>query len=333
MIIALVMMAIGLQASAGITTVTLRSTVRVSGDEPITLGRVSSIEGDQAAMLEGLVIGELISGESGEWQQLSIDDLRARIEREPGLHAGSVVIDGSGVSIRRSGPGQRAAKNAAHHEKDEDVTPTGPVVRDHIERWVRDRYRIGKDLMRMEFRNQDNKFLDTPTTDRLVEIREISKRGRTAIRVIVLEHLEVAAEQALVFDVEIFREVLVATGRVNRGTVLGESMVMTERRWVSPDDEAAFREDALGMALSKTINAGQLIQNQHIELPLVIRRGDIVSAKSISGSIVVTVKGRAKANARLGETVEIESMNGSSHFRAKATGKGRAVILKDGEMS
>jgi flagella basal body P-ring formation protein FlgA len=332
-LIGFMLMLIPVHAFGGVTTISLRSTVRVSSDAPITLGQISEIEGDQAGLLNDLAIGELLQGESGQWQQLGIDDLRARIESEPGLHAGSVVIDGSGVSVRRSEVGQRAAITAAQSEKEEELKPAGPVVRDHIERWVRDRYRIGKDLMRMSFRKLDDGFLNTPTTDRLVEIKEISKRGRTAIRVIVLDNLEVAAEQALIFDVEIFREVLVATGRVNRGTVLDESMVMTERRWVIPDDEAASSEDALGMALSKTINSGQLIQTQHIELPLMIRRGDIISAKSISGSIVVTIRGRAKANARLGETVEIESMNGLSQFRARATGKGRAVILKDGEMS
>lgn len=332
-LIGFMVMLISAHAFGGVTTISLRSTVRVSGDAPITLGQVSDIEGDQAGLLEGLVIGELLEGEPGQWQQLGIDDLRLRIEGDAGLHAGSVIIDGAGVSVRRSEPGQRIAKDAAQTEKDEELKPAGPVVRDHIERWVRDRYRIGKDLMRMSFRNLDDAFLDTPTTGRLVEIKEISRRGRTAIRVIVLDNLEVAAEQALIFDVEIFREVLVATGRVNRGTVLDESMVMTERRWVTPDDEAASSTTALGMALSKTINGGQLIQTQHIELPLVIRRGDLISAKSISGSVVVTVRGRAKANARLGETVEIESMNGLSEFRARATGKGRAVILKDGEMS
>jgi len=328
------LMATAVAASGGVTTITLRSTVRVSTDAPITLAQVGRIEGDQSKLLTGLVIEELFKGEAGHWQSFTASDLRDLLENDSAVHSGSVVIEGAGVSVRKMDSKRTvAAKLSAEPANDIEVQQAGPVVRSHVERWVRDRYQIGDDLLRMSFRSNDNEFLSTPTDSRLVEIREISKRGRTAIRVIVLENLEVAAEQALVFDVEIFRPVLIARQRVNRGKVLDASHIMTERRWVSPEDQSASSEDALGMALSRTINAGQLIQDQHIELPLVIRRGDIVTAKSISGSVIVTVRGRAKANARLREIVEIESMNGENVFRAQATGKGKAVIIRDGGLS
>ncbi len=321
-------------ASGGVTTISLRSTVRVSTDAPVTLADVGQIEGDQSELLAELEIEELFKGEDGHWQSFDANDLRDLMERADSIHAGSVVIGGAGVSVRKMALTTTvASKISAVTVADAEIKHVGPVVRSHVERWVRDRYQIGDDLLRISFRGNDEEFLSTPTDSRLVEIREISKRGRTAIRVIVFENLEVAAEQALVFDVEIFRTVLVARQRVNRGKVLDASHILSERRWVSPDDQSASSGDALGMALSRTVNAGQLIQEQHIELPLVIRRGDIVTAKSISGSVIVTVRGRAKANARLREVVEIESMNGENVFHAQATGKGKAVIIRDGGLS
>tara|TARA_R110000868_G_scaffold241497_2_gene496372 strand:- start:126149 stop:127198 length:1050 start_codon:yes stop_codon:yes gene_type:complete len=331
LLIAMLMSAVSVHGFAGITTVSLRSTVRISGDDPITLGQLGEIEGDQAELLAGVSIEELIEAAAGQWESISKDDLRALINACAEINAGSVVINGPDVSVRRSGvdaPVSAATQRATDDHSDKKSV-AGPVVRNHVERWVRDRYKVGTDLLRISYRDIDEAFLSTSTEGRLVEIKEISKRGRTAIRVIVLDDLMVASEQALLFDVEIFRTVLVARERVNRGSVLNESVTMSDRRWVSPEEHAADADEAMGMALSKTINEGQMIESQHIELPLVIRRGDIVSAKSIAGSVVVTVRGRAKSNARLGETIEIESMNGDSQFRAKATGKGRAAILKD----
>ncbi len=333
MIIASLMMLLTTDAIAGITTITLRSTVRVSHEDPITLADIGSVEGDQAELLVALELGELLAGAESGWRSISSDDLRGLIEQDAQLNGGSIVIKGTSSSVRRMGAATTPTKVAAAPSSNEQVDANGPVVRDHVDRWVRDRYRIGKDLARMSFRDLDEAFLDTTTSGRLVEIREISRRGRTAIRVIVLDELIVVEERALIFDVEIFRDVLIANQRVNRGTHLDEGMFMIERRWVSPEEQSVHREDAIGMALSKTINPGQLITNEHVELPLVIRRGDIVSAKSISGSVVVTVRGRAKANARLGETIEFESMDGEKHFRAKATGKGRAAIQKEGNLS
>lgn len=328
----LVMMMVELQASAGITSITLKSTVRIKHDAPITLGQIGTIDGDQSDALDGMVIEQLLKDTGDGWLELSETDLRVLIESNDALLSGSIVIrGGSRVAVRRI---EQTIAPATHTKNStEDATAKGPVVRDHLDRWVRDRYKVGDDLVRMSFRNHDETFLRQSTSGMLVEIREISRRGRTAVRVILLKELIVTSEQALIFDVEIFREVLVATQRVNRGKVLDESMVMSERRWVGPDDQAATTDAALGMSISKTVNAGQLIEEQHIELPLVIRRGDIVSAKSIAGSVVVTVRGRATSNARLGEIIEIESLNGENRFKAKATGKGRAVLKKDGDLS
>jgi flagella basal body P-ring formation protein FlgA len=317
----------------GITTVTLRSTVRVSHEQPITLADIGAVEGDQAEFLADLNLESLLDGVDSKWCLLSSDDLRGLIERDAQLNGGSIVIEGTSSSVRRMGAAPVSSKTTPLATQREQLAADGPIVRDHVDRWVRDRYRIGTDLVRMTFRDLDEPFLETTTAGRLVEIREISRRGRTAIRVIVLDELIVVEERALIFDVEIFRDVLIANQRVNRGTHLDATKFMTERRWVTPEEQSVHRDDAVGMALSKTINPGQLITVEHVELPLVIRRGDIVSAKSISGSVVVTVRGRAKSNARLGETIEFESMNGENHFRAKATGKGRAAILKEGNLS
>lgn len=329
-LIALLAMAVPSVAIASVTTVELRSTVRISFDEPVTLGQISTIAGDQSELLDGLVIEDLLTDTDEPWMKVGLDALRALIAEQPNLNEGSVVVRGGEVSIRRlSEQLKLAPRSDGSVESHTEEMIDGPVVRDHIDRWVRDRYKIGDDLFRMNFRDHDEPFLKTSTSDRLVEIREISRNGRTAIRVIVLDSVTVAAERALIFDVEIFRSVLIATERVNRGKILDATKIMTERRWVRPDEFAALKEDAIGMAMCKTVNPGQMIQSQHIEFPVVIRRGDIVSAKSISGSVVVTVRGRAKANARLGETIEFESMNGQNSFRAKANGKGRAVILKE----
>jgi len=332
-IIALLAMAINAHALGDITTITLKSTVRVSGDKPVQLGQISSIIGDQTELLVGLVVEELFSGERGNWQKVSTEDLRALIEGEPAINGGSVVIEGGGVSVRRlDSPLVQEQRTAAKVEL-ESSEPSGPVLRGNIERWVRDRYKIGSDLVRMTFRSQDEGFIAQETEGRLVEIREISKRGRTAIRVVLFEGFEIVDERAVVFEVEIFRAVLVAGERINRGTILDDSHFMAERRWVSPEEQAAGAHEAIGMAISKTINPGQLLQRQHIELPLVIRRGDIVSAKSIAGSVVVTVRGRAKSSARKGEIVEIESMNGETSFNARAISKGRALIIQDSELN
>ena len=329
-LLALLALLIPAGALGEVTTVSLRSSVRISGDQPITLGQISTITGDQSELLRGLGIDDLFEDTAAGWERVGVDDLRTLLESEAGIHAGSVVIDGNGASVRRvdlTTLGVPSAVSNTHNNQDQ--ADDGPVIRDHINRWVNDRYKVGDNPVRMSFRGLDLAFLQTPTSGRLLEIRELSKSGRTAMRVVLLDEFEIIAEQSIVFDVNIQRSVLVARQRINRGTILDGSHFMSEVRWVRPDEDAMDAQDAIGMAIAKTINPGQLLQTKHIELPRVIKRGELVSAKSISGSIVVTVRGRAKANARQGEIIEFESIDGKSIFMARAIGKGKALILND----
>lgn len=320
-------------ASAGVTTITLKPTVRISGDEPITLGQLCTIEGDQGSVIESLELdGVLVEGKGG-WLKLKTDELRSLLESNEEIHAGSVVINGLEVSVRRVGQQRSEIRSTAPMitAAREDAHQHGPVIRDHIERWVHDRYRIGEQPVRIRFRDSDAEFLNTATNGQLLEIKELSKRGRTAVRVMLMSEFQILAEKALILDVEIQREVLFARSMIRRGTVIDDSHVMNELRWVNPEERSATRSMALGMSVTKLVDSGEMLSEDHIEKPLVMRRGDLISAKSISGSIVVTVRGRARANARLGEVVEVESIDGETSFLARAIGEGRAMILKRGE--
>lgn len=331
-----------------ITTVTLKPTVRTTSDAPLTLGLISSIEGDQASLLMELNIQELILDEHGAdsdlnaesasgtiakpskngWNQISAESLRILLDRSESINGSSVIIRGDSVAFRRINSNAPAPKERVAIAKAVEVS-TGPTVRTSLERWIRDRYRIGSDQLKIDFQDDDLDFLSTSTQDRLVEIRELSKRGRTAVRIVVLDAYEIAAEKAIIFDVQVYRTVLIARSRVNRNEILENADFMSESRWVSPEHESVRAQDALGMSIVKAISPGEVLGDDHLEMPMVIRRGDLVSAKSIAGSVVVTVRGRAKADARKGETVEVESLNGSSAFSARAVAEGRVLIIKD----
>lgn len=321
-------------AQAGVTTVTLKPTVRISGDDPITLGQLCMIEGDQSDLLDAVELdGVLVDGKGG-WLKLPAQELRSLLEAHDDIHAGAVIIEGLEVSVRRMG-GTRLVTSTAPMltvQAESEIRKNNiPVIKNHIERWVHDRYRVGTHPVRIKFRDLDDDFLNTPTNGNLLEIKEHSRRGRTSIRVVLMNEFEILAEKALIFDVEIQRDVLFARTMLNRGTVLDETHLMSEMRWVNPEEKSATLEMAMGMAVTKIVESGELLSEDHIEKPVVIRRGDLVSAKSISGSVVVTVRGRALASARLGGVVEIESMNGETSFVARAIGEGRAMILKKGE--
>ena len=208
--LALALLAPGALAQA--TRVELRSTVRLDEGAALTLGAVAAIDGPQAEPLAGIGLGGAASsaGEHG-WRAIGADAIRELIDADGTIHAGSVVVEGSGVRLRRvaGGGGGRETPDAAPE-------PTR-TVRDHVERWLRDRYDATGNTMRYDARDRDADFLRLPTEGRLVEIREVSRRGRTALRVVVYEGDSIVGDEGLLLDVRLKRGVLVATRRLLRG--------------------------------------------------------------------------------------------------------------------
>lgn len=317
-------------AIAQATSVTLRASVRLNQDTPVTLADIAEIDGPQSEAIGSIPLKRIATtrGAPG-WIVAKASDIRLTIEQDERIHAGSVVIVGVESAIKRVGDATEAPEVLPESVNDTAPIREGPVVRDHIERWLSDRFQTPIEALRYEIREHDSAFLGSSTRNKLVEIREISRRGRVALRVIVYDGEFIAAERGLTLDVLAQRDVLVASERVTRGDVLNADAFTTQSRWVSPDTSPADPGTTLGMSASRTINPGQIVDTQDIEVPLVVRRGDIVSARSIAGSVVVTVRGRARADARRGDLVELESIDGDTRFIVRAVSPGRGVIVKD----
>jgi len=313
-------------ASAQVTTVELIPTVRVSGDDPITLDAVARIDGPQDGLMAPLGV-ESVLGAADEhgWRLIEARALRTLIDDEDRIHAGSVVVRGVGVRLKRVD----AAEPAETDGEDAGAAPDRTSVRDHVEHWLHDRFGATRETLRYTARDHDDAFLRLPTEGRLVEIREISRRGRVALRVAVYEHAQVVGEQALTLDVRLKRDIVTATRRIHRRDILNETVVRPETRWVPADIEPVEPGAAPGMSAARTIDPGQIVTRDLVEAPLVIERGDLVSAKSMAGGVVVSMRGRALGDARRGEIVELESESGSARFRVRAIGVGRGVVITD----
>jgi len=313
-------------AIAQVTTVDLHSTVRLGPEDPITLDALARIEGPQSDLLASLGVGgAIVDGDAHGWRSLESRALRELIDADDRVHAGSVVVSGLRARLKRIGH----APDPGGAGETERVEPGVTTVRDHVERWLHDRFGATRETLRYSASDHDNAFMRLPTEGRLVEVREVSRRGRVALRVVVYENMRIVGEQGLALDVRIQRRVATATRRIHRRGILNETLIEHSTRWVPGDLDPVDPESAPGMSAARTIDPGQIITRDLVEAPLVIERGDLVSAKSIAGGVVVSMRGRALGEARRGETVELESASGNARFMVRATGVGRGVVIED----
>jgi flagella basal body P-ring formation protein FlgA len=325
-------LAMGSTLDEHITTVSLRPTVRLAFDHSqLTINDIATIEGPQATAIKALPIPTDAPIASGQWTPLACNTVRTLIEQAPGVQSGSIVISGGDLSITRRPTTKPNADN----------TPSSPALqpkaastlRDQIEQWV---YTLPwlkstPESTRIQFSNtqRDQNLLNTPTRGRTVILKEIGRSKNISVEIIIYEHDRLITETTIRFEVQVQRPVRVTTALIMRSELITAEKTVVETRWLSPMDPIVDPQAALGQASKKSINAGSQIINSMIEQPLLVKRGQIVSARSLSGRVSITMSVRARSNGRLGEIIELESRDHTQQFTARVAGPGRVVILKD----
>ncbi len=312
--------------AGGVTTVTLRSTVRLAPETALTLGSIASIEGDQAESLAGLPLDEH-DARIGSWTQIPASSIRTLIDRSR-AHIGSIVVLGPGVSLTRVR--QRTDPPAPTEQPADD--PDTVTVRDHLGSWLRSRFRASRDQIRISYPERAATLLATPTEARIVSITEIGFSEKIALRVEIYEGDHLVTSESVRVGVEVLRDALVVARPVRRGSPLRESDVRREQSWIDPTDPPAPPRTAIGHSLIRSLQPGQVVREHHVEAPAMIERGQDVSVRTVRGTVVVTTVARARHDAREGELIELETRDGSRRrFTARVAGPGRAVMTGSGE--
>ncbi len=311
---------VGLAGTAGVTTVSLRATVRLEPDQAATLGAIAEIQGEQRAVLETLAL----DGVGGQgWMVIEAAQVRALIESSPARY-GSVVVEGARVNLMRTSA-RRAETPAAAAVVPE---PAADTLRTHLESWLRTRHGSRAEDIRVAFDERDRAVLGTPMGGRVAAVNPIGSSARPAVRVTVYEGDQIVLSESVRFGIEVLVRAPVLVQPLRRGARVTADAFESRSVWVDPTDMPIDPASAVGQSMRRDLNAGEVLRAGHIEPPLVIRRGDTVSVRTVRGSVVVNSLARARQDAAEGEMVELESRDRSgAKFYARAAGQGRAVMI------
>ena len=309
-----------------VTRVELRSTVRLDADcETMTLGDLARISGPQTEQLQSLTISAQSAVSPGNWTELEVLEIREQIKNAIGINFGALVLSGPDIRITKRGQIDRFGDAAADSETESKVTQG--TIRQQVERWLLARLKAQPESTRMRFNERDDELLNTPSGDRLIEIREIGRSKRMVLGLVVIEHERVIYDQSIQVEVLIEQPVRVAMHQIKRRSMISEENTRIEQRWLPVNTTTAPPESAIGLLCNATIDPGELVLSSMLEEPLLVKRGEIVSARSIAGSVSVILKARAKESGKIGDIIELESEDREQQFQARIAGRGRVIII------
>jgi flagella basal body P-ring formation protein FlgA len=76
-----------------------------------------------------------------------------------------------------------------------------------------------------------------------------------------------------------------------------------------PKNAITSDQDILGKRITKSLLSGTVLRTDIVEFPPLVKRGDIVTVKAVSGALQVTTLGKAKNNGRHGERIKIVNID------------------------
>jgi len=108
-----------------------------------------------------------------------------------------------------------------------------------------------------------------------------------------------------------FADVIVTTETVSRGDYLKSTQLKLERRSLNFLHNGYLKsiKQAVGQQLKTTLAKGIVISPNQLKRPYDIKRGQNVNILAKSGLISVRIKGKALANARIGDRIRVKNIS------------------------
>ncbi|GJQ31048.1 MAG: hypothetical protein HBSAPP03_29320 [Phycisphaerae bacterium] len=307
-------------------TVTLRTFAAMADGARLTVGDVADVDGEGAEAVRGVVLPVEAGG------VIDSATVRAALEKTGTVNLGRVRVRGGPCAVRvgttsHADPPRRESPGAAESRTATEVNTPG-AIRALVPARVAEALGVSADDVRVTFEDHDAALLDMPAAGRLVVIRPAGDGERMPLAVRVYEGERLAASGTVRVGVQVRRMVWRAVGVIPRGQVLSNDQVRREEAWLSPGVRPAG-EGVLGQVVRSRIGAGEVVVEGDVEMPVVVKRGDLLTVDCISGGFVVQTTARALEAGREGQVIEMQALNSKSVIRARVSRAGQAVLVLD----
>jgi len=106
---------------------------------------------------------------------------------------------------------------------------------------------------------------------------------------------------------DILQEVMVLSKTMRRHQrITGEDIQLVAMNLTDiPHNAITVDQDILGKRVTKSLLSGTVLRTDIVELPPLVKRGDVVTIAAESGVLQVTALGKAKSNGRQGERIKV----------------------------
>jgi flagella basal body P-ring formation protein FlgA len=87
--------------------------------------------------------------------------------------------------------------------------------------------------------------------------------------------------------------------------------------------------DAIGKEAKRVIPAGQTLQTNLLQRPLIVKRGEMITVFSVAAGVQIKATAKSLADAALGDTILLEATETKKQFQGRVTAPQEAMVFVD----
>ena len=302
----------------------------------MTLGDVLDARGDQAEAVRAISIPASVAAPG---RALSIADVRELIDGAmPGFDWGATSLSGARCEVARPPVGGPpvAADRGPPGEAPWRVLASYPAgtVGAALAAQASALFGVPAESLRIRASPGDRDRLGKESRGARILIDLAGTGPRISARVRFLDGTALVESFDISGEVQVLRDVLVASKEVPRGRVPEEGDVRAEQRWVAPKIAVATEADLGGREAGRAIREGEPLIAEDFRPAQVVRRGQVMPVVCVAGSLTFRVSVRALSAGVADEVIEVETLEPDRRerrvLRARLSADGSGVLAAPG---
>jgi flagellar basal body P-ring formation protein FlgA len=159
---------------------------------------------------------------------------------------------------------------------------------------------------------------------RLLSITPDRYPGKKYISIVFTEDNQDVATVRMAADILFFGEVVCASKRISRNTLITDEDLTTAYRNVSMMDETVIQDTdhAIGKMAKTTIQPGAILYHRHLKKQPLVKRGDHVTILARRGVLQVTAPGEVKNTGSKGDMIKVKNLMSRRVIYARVINEG-----------
>jgi len=341
-LLAAILIAFVFAAHAGADVIALHAAAEVEpGDQNITLGDIAVLEGDYAKSLADVKLTKIAEGQAETL--LTAAGVRESLN-EHEAHWGKLLMRGAThIRITRRAAGEPklrdadpAAANAVPKlDKPDDAVsvPEALTLRRFLSDWLAQQLDANKDNIRIRFEKSQDDLLNQSLARYRFELEPVGRDliGRVSINVRRYRANQLLDTQRLRVEVNVRRRIVVAARSLGRGQTLTAADVEVKTQWFDSMIKQPIGkvDQVVGQQTAGSLRTGDILFIDDVQAPVLVKRGQLVMVRCISGSLVLKTVARAREDGTLNQRITLRNERTRADYTARVSGPQEAIAAPD----